>query len=673
MTACPDFIDGSPVFQMFNSLPEGIIVWDADRKLVFANQAARDIVGTPLTVGLPLQPVLQRTYVLDTQHAPANRDSLPVYRAFSGEDVPREDMRLIAPDGTHKWLSVGAVRILDENGNLAFVISSMRDISVRKSREDKLTFMVESAKILSLNLDFKQRLIEKAKLTVPSLADWCGMTVVHEGALIRVSSVHRDPARMAAFQAYDETYARDGLKRIIESKQPVLLKVVDDASLQSLHVSPAEREAVKALGIKSLMVIPIVSRGEGVGAMTLAYAESGRTYSEDDLEFFQEFCHHVSVIFDNAKLFDEIQKRDKAKDMFLATLSHELRNPLAPIKSALELLRMKDVSSDVKEEINIIEHQFDHMARLLNDLLDATRFTQDRIALTMKAVDLRKLLERALKGADALIRNADITLHFTYPSSQMTVLGDETRLEQAIANLLSNAIKFTPAGGSIWVELEEAEGDAVIRVRDSGAGISEDDLPKIFDLYYQGTRSGIMNSGLGIGLVLVQRIVELHKGRIIAKSEGPGTGSEFVITLPRSDAQNAESSQRGAPAIVGRGMRILVVDDNAPAADSLARLLNKLGCAATAVYSGHEVLGQNHLETIDLFLLDLGMPQMDGYELVRALRTRGISAPIVALTGYGLDEDKKRATDAGFTSHLTKPVGMAELTDMIDRVSTVTA
>ncbi len=656
----------------FGVLPEGIVVWGADKRLVYANEAARTITELPLPEGSVLADAPYTSRVLDHDTRARDPRSMPVYRAFQGERVPREDLRYITPSGAHRWLSVAADPVRDENGALSYVIVSLRDISVRKSRESKLEFMVESAKILQFDLPFKQRLVEKAKLAVPDLADWCVIDVIEDDSLVRAAIIHRDTdqiARLAEFEAQNpSTLGRErSVERVIRTREPLFIPVVTEEHLRSHAESQGHHAAIASFGIRSIMIIPIISHGKAVGAMTLAYAESGRTYTNDDLEFFQEFCYHLAVIFENARLFDEIAMRDKSKDIFLAALSHELRNPLAPIKSALELLKMRELSADVQEDLDIIEHQFDHMARLLHDLLDVTRFTQDRIALTTSPVDLRSLVERALRSTDALVRKAGITLQCSYPLGDVSVLADETRLEQAISNLISNAVKFTPARGSIWVDMSAAETDTTITVRDNGAGIDASDLPHIFDLYYQGKHADAINSGLGIGLLLVQRIVTLHGGTVRAHSDGRGRGSSFTITLPRSDVRVKHPGNINNRCLA-TGMRILVVDDNAPAADALVRLLKKLGSDARAAYSGHDALGTELLSEIDLFLLDVGMPDMDGYELVRALRTRGISAPIVALTGYGLADDKQRASEAGFTAHLTKPIGLAELNGMFDAV-----
>ncbi len=663
-----DFQDDIQLASLFESLDEGVIIWRSDKTLAYANAAARRITQLALQPGSELRPAASTMSVRVIGHT--DMKQLPVYRAFEGENVPREEMRYVDPAGKHHWLSVSAKRVLNADGDLTYVISSVRDISLRKSRENKLEFMVESAKILSLNLDFEQRLVEKAKLTVPNLADWCSMNVLKDDVLHRVITVHNDPQKVALLNAFDEKYPRSSMMNTIVNQQPVFIPRVTEEVLQTISQSPECLEDLRKLNLKSLMVIPIVSHGVGVGAMTLAYSESGREYDESDFEFFQEFCYHIAVVFDNARLFEEIASRDKAKDIFLAALSHELRNPLAPIKSSLELLKLRDGVAEVKEELDIIEHQFNHMARLLNDLLDVSRFTQDRISLSSRPIELRRLIERAQRATDAMVRNADITLHFAYPSTPISVVADETRLEQAVSNLLSNAVKFTPAGGSIWVDLERDGNQALIRVRDNGRGIPPKDLPRIFDMYYQGSNEGPVNSGLGIGLLLVQRIVHLHGGTVGAKSEGHGMGSEFIVRLPLAVVPVEETRPDYARSLA-HSLRILVVDDNAPAADALVRLLNKIGARATAVYSGHEALGSERLGEIDLFILDVGMPQMDGYQLVRALRDRGIAAPIVALTGYGLSDDKKRAYDAGFTTHLTKPVGLADLNDLFESVLAV--
>lgn len=547
------------------------------------------------------------------------------------------------------------------------------DVSRLSSREDKLRFMLDSAKILSTKVDFRTWLLEKAKLTVPSLADWCAIDVLNErGELERIAVIHTDPKMTDYLFEFEKRFPTTeknsaDLYQVIGTGQAQLVPVVTDETIRQGARSPEHLEAMQRLGLKSLMIIPIIALGKTLGALSLGYAESGRVYTQDDFEFFREFCNDLGVILDNGRLSDEISKRDKAKDLFLASLSHELRNPLAPIKSSLELLKLRETTIDVREELDNIEHQFDHLAKLLGDLLDVTRFTQAKIQIVPHTVELRKLVERSLKANDALLRASDITLHVTYPSTPLQVWADDTRLEQAITNLLSNAAKFTPSGGSIWVDLSKEEGFAVLKIRDNGVGIDQVDLSNIFELYYKGDNSN-NTSGLGIGLLLVHEIVGLHKGTIEAKSKGRGEGSEFVLRLPITGMLSF-APEPGHTRIEGMTQRILVVDDNMPAANSLVKLMNKLGARAEAVYSGKEALAHKGLAQFDIILLDIGMPHMDGYEVIRTLRARGIPPPpVVALTGFGLLEDKQKALDAGFSAHLTKPVGIKELRDVFKKL-----
>lgn len=543
-------------------------------------------------------------------------------------------------------------------------------VSSATSREDKLRFMLESAKILSTKVDFRTWLLEKAKLTVPSLADWCAIDVLNEqGGLERIAVIHRDQKMTDYLFEFEKRFPTTeknsaDLYAVIRTGESQFVPVVTDETIRQGARSPEHLKAMQRLGLKSLMIIPICALGNTLGALSLGYAESGRVYTRDDFEFFKEFCNDLGVILDNGRLSDEISERDKAKDLFLASLSHELRNPLAPIKSALELLKLSETTTNVREELDNIEYQFDHLAKLLGDLLDVTRFTQAKIDINPHTLELRRLMERSLKASDALLRAADITLHFTYPSTLLPVWADDTRLEQAITNLMNNAAKFTPAGGSIWVDLSKEGTYAVIKIRDNGEGIHPDDLPNIFEIYYQGRDTSNM-SGLGIGLSLVQKIVELHKGSIKAKSEGRGKGSEFIVKLPITNILSFATETGSHRTPDGMPERILVIDDNEDAANSLVKLLNKLGSHAEAVYSGAEALAHKNLHDFNVILLDIGMPHMNGYEVIAAFRARGIPPPpIVALTGYGLREDKQKALDAGFSGHLTKPIGIKELSAM---------
>ncbi len=536
------------------------------------------------------------------------------------------------------------------------------------SGNDKLRFMLASTKILSMKVDFRTWLLEKAKLTVPTLADWCAIDVLNaHGELERIAVIHHDQVMTDYLFEFEKRFPTteknsSDLYAVIRTGEAQLVPVVTDETIRQGARSPEHLEAMQRLGLQSLMIIPIFARGKALGALSLGYAKSGRVYTKDDFEFFREFCNDLGIVLDNGRLDDEISTRDKAKDLFLASLSHELRNPLAPIKSSLELLKLRETTADVREELDIIEHQFDHLTKLLGDLLDVTRFTQAKIEIVPHTLELRKLVEQSLSASDALLRASDITLHFTYASTPLPVWGDETRLEQAITNLMNNAAKFTPKGGSIWVDLSKNKDTdcAVFKIRDNGEGIHTDDLPNIFEIYYQG-RDSANASGLGIGLALVKKIVELHHGTIEAKSAGRNLGSEFIISLPITSLMVFATDPGVQGSTWRMTQRVLVVDDNIQAASSLVKLLNGLGAHAEAVYTGADALAHPNLSDFDAILLDIGMPHMDGYAVIKTLLARGVQIPIIALTGYGLLEDKEKALNAGFANHLTKPVGVKEL------------
>ena len=660
------------LFSILDSLPEGIAIFSPERKLLYISPAMATVTGGGAgSVGGALANLARRHSLWTLDGTPLTPDQFPITRAFEGKESHDELYIYIDADNRPRRLSISCVRVSDASGRLLCVFAAIADVTATDVRDRRLNFLVQSFTVLSLTQNMNERLVEKAKLMVPSLADWAAVDIVNSsGTIERVAVIHEDPEMLRYIVEYQKKYPQlqeSSTQRIIRTGQSEFIPRVTDEMLRSAVTSEEQYRATLKLRLKSVMIMPIIMQGAARGALTLAFAESGRVFTDEDFKFFQDFCVHLGIVLENARLYAEVERRDKAKDLFLASLSHELRNPLAPIKSSLELLKMKGTAPDIREELDIIEHQFDHMARLLNDLLDVSRFTQDKFEITMQSVGLRRLIEKALRATDALLKESGIRLSVHLPDTSIPVMADETRLEQALINVLTNAIKYTPSGGSIQVTLQHDATTAYITVRDDGIGIPAEDLANIFKMYYQGKRRAIDASGLGIGLLLVRKIVELHGGTVAARSEGSGQGSEFEITVPLSkEAAPSPDSVPTNHSITGK--RILVVDDNAPAADALVRLLNKLGADAEARYSGAEALCAPRLDEFDVMLLDLGMPQMDGFEVARQMRQKGLTAPVVALTGYGMLEDKERTRDAGFSAHLTKPVGLRELTALFETV-----
>jgi PAS domain S-box-containing protein len=369
----------------------------------------------------------------------------------------------------------------------------------------------------------------------------------------------------------------------------------------------------------------------------------------------------------------QLREADQNKDEFLAFLAHELRNPLAPLGNLAELLRLQADSAPALASLrDMMDRQVRHMTRLVNDLLDLSRVTRNTLHLELDWIDLSAVLRDSLEmtAPDRAARGHQLTVEST--ASPITVHGDRTRLAQVFANLLTNASKFTPADGRIEVTVAASKDVARVTIRDDGIGIPPEKLRHVFDLFVQVTP--VEPTGLGVGLTLARRITELHGGTIRASSQGEGKGSEFVVELPIAQSPAVIEDRNGRPGELARssvGGRVLVVDDNEDAADTLSVLLEMLGCEIRTAYNGRDALAIAREFQPGVVLLDLGMAEMDGLEVARRLRSAEVRehAILVATTGWGQDEDRRRTSAAGFDHHLTKPVDHDRLIAIIKGAS----
>ncbi len=371
---------------------------------------------------------------------------------------------------------------------------------------------------------------------------------------------------------------------------------------------------------------------------------------------------------------ERLADADRRKDEFLAMLAHELRNPLAPLSNALHILASKHPDRD--RFIGMASRQVTQLVRLVDDLLDVSRITRGRITLHRETVVLADAVARAVEAVRAAADARGQAFTVSLPTVPIRLLADPARLAQVIGNLLGNASKYTPPGGSIWLTAEPVDGELVLRVRDTGAGIVPDLLPHVFDLFVQGDASLARTAGgLGIGLTIVDRLVAMHGGRVEVRSEGTGRGSEFTVTLPMLADELPAPADESSPSgdVAGtRGLRVLVVEDNVDMAESLATLLSAWGHEVHLAYDAASALTIAARARPEVVLSDLGLPGMDGYELARRLRAEPAFGKVVlvALSGYGRAEDQRRALDAGFDHHLVKPPDLARLAELLGRVAT---
>jgi two-component system CheB/CheR fusion protein len=375
------------------------------------------------------------------------------------------------------------------------------------------------------------------------------------------------------------------------------------------------------------------------------------------------------------KLNDELREADRRKDEFVATLAHELRNPLAPIRNAVRILQTRGPQDpDLVRNRAVIERQVAHMARLLEDLLDISRITQGKLELRRDIVPLANVIEAALEASRPAVEAAAHTLEVSLPDKPLEVDADAVRLAQVFSNLVTNAAKYTERAGRIAVTARQEGTEAVVTVKDTGIGIAPEMLGRLFQMFSQAAPAMHRSQGgLGIGLSLAKGIVELHGGRIEAKSDGAHKGSEFIVRLPLPLAEivERERADPSSPGMLRLSRRVLIVDDNRDSADTLSTLLQVLGCTVEVAYGGEEALQVGAAFKPDAVLLDLGMPVMNGFETCERMRMEpwGRNICIVAVTGWGQDDDRRRTKDAGFDAHMVKPADPGKLAELLASIS----
>ena len=520
------------------------------------------------------------------------------------------------------------------------------------------TFLARASHELGASLDLEQGMRRLLELVVPQIADRAALVVDGEADTPLVFYKSEDRTRSVGYAELPDPL-RSALQRVV-------------------------REGLPHEG-GGVVCYPLRAGERTLGA--LALASNG---SAQDLVTLQELVGRAAIALDNARLYQSLEREiarsreaearlqdsSQRKDEFLAMLSHELRNPLAPIRNAVEVIRrLAPPDPKLTMARDVVDRQVSLLARLVEELLDVSRISQGKIALKKEPVELARILSHSVETARPLIDARAQTLAVSVPPAPVWLSADFARLSQVISNLLNNASKYTGEGGRIELAADAGEGEATITVRDNGTGIEAQLLPKIFDLFVQGDRSlDRGQGGLGIGLTLVKRLVELHQGAVAVQSDGPGRGSAFTVTLPcisavmePQRAPIAVASIRPSSEVYGR--RVLVVDDNVDAAESTAAFLRLEGHEVKAVHDGLQALASLKVFDPHVVVLDIGLPGLDGYAVARQLRERGDTSHVllIALTGYGQKEDRVRAAAAGFDYHFVKPADPREIQAAIER------
>ena len=453
------------------------------------------------------------------------------------------------------------------------------------------------------------------------------------------------------------------------SNKPV---VVEDLRAETRFRAP---KLLTEHGVVSGMSCVITGAGGKPWGVLGAHSTMKRYFTPDDINFLQAVANVLGGAIQRNNVERSLRDTDRRKDEFLATLSHELRNPLAAMRSATDVMGMMNIADpEVQSLRDIIDHQGQSLTRLVDDLLDVSRVMRGKIVLQRAYIDLATVVQRAVETTQPMIAARGHTLHVHMPTDPVLVDGDLTRLSQVVGNLLNNAAKYTPNNGTIWVTVESTTASAIVRVRDTGAGIPADLMPVLFDPFVQGgTHVERVEGGLGIGLTLVRSLTEMHGGTVQAFSEGPGMGSEFVITLSRirvGTPDGAPLSPKGGVRGKGRSLRVLVIDDNTMVGHSMAALLRFLGHEVQTATDGLSGIDNAKEFKPQVVLVDIAMPGINGYETARRLRELPDmrNAVLIAVTGYGLEQDRRQSREAGFNDHLVKPVEMKTLLHALESV-----
>ena len=662
---------------------EGIIQsWNAGAERMFG-YAPDEIIGKHITTIIP--PELH-----DEEHT-------IIRRIRAGERIEHFDTIRIGKNGRRIPISLTVSPIRDAHGEIMGASKVARDFSDRQRAERELH---DSRRKLAIDASALARLSEassrlwKSQGLAAGLEEILHTVMALAGAAkgnIQLMNEARNTLTIVAHEGFDAGFlatfehiaagdTRAACGRALASNQAVVIEdVLADGRYAPFHA------LARAAGYRAVVSVPLLAAdGFALGAISVHFPSPHRP-SVAQMRRLQLYCRTASDFIHRIRLEQALREResalqdaDRRKDEFLALLAHELRNPLAPIRHALAAARNPHATAEQKaRSYGIVERQVVHMGRLLDDLVDISRITLGAVTLEKLPTTLATAIEASVEAAQPYIDSKRHELTIDVPGDPVALEADPVRLAQIFSNLLINAAKYTTRGGHIGLSVTSGDGQAIVTVRDDGIGISADMMPKLFTLFSQARPApGRAEEGLGVGLALVRALVGLHGGTVEARSEGIGRGSEFVVRLPVGQEATAPGTptpdESTAP---GRKLRVLVVDDNRDAADSCAMMLELSGHQVQTAYNGTRALQLGKGFQPQVVLLDIGLPDLNGYEVARRIRASdwGAALQLVAMTGWGNTEDRERAFAAGFNHHLTKPVAPEAVESVVSEAAAGTA
>ena len=655
-----------------DSMVAGVAVVDVSGQQTYVNRSFAAMVGWPEAELVGRPPPFPYWAPEDGPNIQAAFDEV-----LSGRINPAGyELRFQRRDG-QRFDALVLISPFEQPGSAPGFLASVYDITERKASERTARFLAEAGEILGRSLDYEDTLRAISDLVVPRFADWCFIDLVEaDGGFRRTAVAHPPGAGNEAIarrlqRVYAPKSTNDGVSQTVARGTSYLMNDVAEDVVIAAGRDDDHRDALLSMGIRCFVSVPMTSRGTTFGVMTFFGTEVRTRFEPADVALAEEVARRAALAVDNARLYRNAQEANRAKDEFLANLSHELRTPMTAIIGWAHLLQLGDLDPEqVALGLRTIRQSGEAQAKLIDDLLDVSRIVTGKLHLNTADVRLSDIARGAIAAirpaADAKRQSLEVDIR----AEEAMVLGDASRLQQVFWNLLSNAVKFTPPGGVVRIRLADRGDNVVLTVEDNGEGIQPEFLPLVFERFRQAATVARGRTGLGLGLSIAKELVEMHGGSIAATSGGRGEGSTFTVSLPRLAEHEPRVERRRSERRHERlrSLRVLLVEDDETTRTLLATILGTFGADVTAASCATDAEAALLTFEPEILVTDIEMPGNDGVSLLHALRgLRSTTFPAVAVTGYADDASRERVLAAGFNGFVTKPVDRVILADEIVR------
>jgi PAS domain S-box-containing protein len=660
-----------------------IMSWNRGAERIFGYEAA-EMIGKSIRTIIPDDRQIEEDHVLE--------------RVGRGERIEHFETIRKTKQGQLIPISLTVSPVRDSSGTIVGASKIARDISERRRAEEiaerakrQALLVAQVSAVLTQSREIDLTLQGLTNVLVPGIADWCVIDVIRDRQIVRPAVVHVDRRRIELVNVlrdkYGDTDSPFNPSYVMRTRKPAFLPVITETIIEdSAQGNPLRIEACRELGLAAYISVPMIARGRTFGSLTMAMAESGRRYSDHDLQLAEDIAVRAAMAIENAEAYDQLDHANRLKDEFLATLSHEMRTPLNAVLGYARMLRARTLTDErVPRALDVVERNATALTQIVEDVLDVSRIISGKVRLQVQPVDLRQVVLDACETVRPAADAKNLKMQTIVDSYIPPIAGDPDRLQQVVWNLVSNAVKFTPARGRVQVQLLPINSHVEVVVSDTGIGIRPEFLPHIFERFRQAEGGTTRrHGGLGLGLAIARHIVEMHGGTIDVASDGEGKGSTFRVKLPimivhRETHPEVERvhprADRGATLemLALDGISVLAVDDDEDALGLVREILESAGAQVETAGSSAAALQKLGTFRPDVLIADLGMPHTDGFHLIERVRNFGDPAvrsiPAAALTAYARSEDRSKALRSGFELHLAKPIDPAELVAAVSALS----